>query len=248
MANADARFLEVDKEGRSIEPRKENTDRLPKLNTAVTLTMGMLFYRDNDKQHTTHSCPFQFNPTEIERSRNIAFTRSQTGNTREEPHVGGRNSAKRKQTRKLEPWTMSVTLRFDAAYGKVAWTRQSPLPKVPQTSSEPKLTDPDQPATFNPAVASFKDEIQRIDKTIKFFEQIAEAEPIVSENEKVANADETPPPPYVILAFGWRAFQCAVKSVRIKEEDYTPDLYPRRFEATLSLEIIETTIQKGPAQ
>jgi hypothetical protein len=36
---------------------------------------------------------------------------------------------------------------------------------------------------------------------------------------------------------------CAVKTVRIKEEDYTHDLYPRRFEVTLTLEIIETTSQ-----
>jgi len=219
------------------------------LNSDVTLTMGQLFYRDA-KRRPQH-CVFQFNPTEIERSRNISFTRSRTGNTLEEPRAGGRNAAKRKQTRKPDPWEMSVTLRFDAGYGLISWTQQSPLPKIPQTAELPEdFTDTEM--TFNPASASFKDEIERIDRTIQFFEQIAEPQPFVSENEKLANADETPPPPYVILAFGQRAFQCAVKSVRIKEEDYTYDLSPRRFEVTLSLEIIETTRQneqgKGPKQ
>src|SRR5436305_1765427 len=78
------------------------TNRGP-LNTDVKLTMGMLFYRDRDQDRTPHHCLFQFNPTELERSRSIAFTRSPTGNTLEEPRVGGRNSAKRKQTRKPEP-------------------------------------------------------------------------------------------------------------------------------------------------
>src|SRR3954470_10556528 len=72
------------------------------LNTVVKLTMGQLFYRDASGE--AKHCLFQFNPTEMERSRNIASTRSRTGNTREEPSVGTRNSAKRKQTRKPEPW------------------------------------------------------------------------------------------------------------------------------------------------
>lgn len=213
-----------------------------KLNTAVTLTMGMLFYKDRAEPQKSHQCLFQFNPTELERSRNIAYTRSPTGNTLEEPRPGGRNNAKRKQTRKMEPWTMSVTLRFDAAYGRVAWTQQSPLRATERTGalSEEELHPK---AKFNPEAAEFKQEIQRIDETLQFFEAIAEAEPWKPENEKTANADETPPPPYVMMAFGQRVWECAVKSVRIKEEDYTPDLYPRRFEATLTLEIIRTVPQ-----
>jgi hypothetical protein len=232
----------VDKDG-PIEPTPDNMKtRLPKLNTAVTLTMGMLFYRDSDEQHTPHHCLFQFNPTELERSRNIAYTRSPTGNTLEEPRTGGRNSAKRKQTRKMEPWTMSVTLRFDAAYGRVAWTQQSPLRATERTGA---LSEQDlhPKVKFNPTAATYMEEIQNIDETLKFFEAIAEAQPWKPENEQIANADETPPPPYVMLAFGQRVWECAVKSVRIKEEDYTPDLYPRRFEATLSLEIIQTVPQ-----
>jgi hypothetical protein len=199
------------------------------LSTVVPLSVGQLFYRDTHRK--PHYCVFQFNPTELERTRNIAYTRSRTGNTLEEPRVGGRNAAKRKQTRKLEPWTMSVTLRFDAAYGMDSWTLPSPLPTF--------INDPSPPPPFNSATANYIDQIDRIDRTMRFFEQIVEAEPFVSENENIANADETPPPPYVVLAFGPRSWQCALKSVRIKEEDYTPDLYLRRFEATLSLEVIE---------
>ncbi|HEX3765602.1 MAG TPA: hypothetical protein VHW23_43200 [Kofleriaceae bacterium] len=242
MADDEAR-VRVDRDGNPIPvPPPSTPGQFPTLNTAVSLTVGQLFYRD--AKGNPQQCMFQFNPTEMERSRNIAFTRSRTGNILEEPRVGGRNSAKRKQTRKPESWDMSVTLRFDAAYGMVAWTQHSPLPKTPATAALPADPAVDTP-TFNPLAAKFKTEIQRIDNTIQFFEQIAEPQPFVSEHEKIANAEETPPPPYVTLAFGQRAWQCAVKSVRIKEEDYTPDLYPRRFEVTLSLEIIETVRQNA---
>lgn len=218
----------------------------PALNTSVNLVMGQLFYRD--AQRNPQHCVFQFNPTEIERSRTISFTRSRTGNILEEPRGQGRNHAKRKQTRKPDPWEMSVTLRFDAAYGMAVGNTQSPLPRTVQTPSLPARFTSATP-DFN-ASSSFKEQLRRITRTIQFFEALAEPGPFVTENERVANADETPPPPYVVLAFGERAWHCAVKSVRIKEEDYTPYLYPRRFEVTLSLEIIETTRQnlqgKGP--
>lgn len=210
------------------------------LNTAVTLTVGQLYYRD--AKGKAQQCVFQFNPTEMERSRNIAFTRSRTGNTLEEPQTGGRNSAKRKQTRQLEPWTMSMTLRFDAAYGRLTHTRQSPLRKGPHSGELPEDLKSAK-RTTNLMAANFAAEIQRIGEMLQFFEAIADAEPWKPENEKVANADETPPPPYVMLAFGQRVWECAVKSVRIKEEDYTRDLYPRRFEVTLSLELIQSVAQ-----
>jgi hypothetical protein len=236
--------------GKEPDTRDKPTIVPGDLNTSVALVMGQLFYRD--AKGTPKHCVFQFNPTEIERSRTISFTRSPTGNTLEEPRPGDRNQAKRKQTRKVQPWEMSVTLRFDAAYGMVAGNTQSPLPKIAESPKGPRLSDEFTSATpsFNSATATFRNELQRIDETIKFFEALAEPGPFVTETDKIANADETAPPPYVILAFGERAWHCAVKSVRIKEEDYTPYLLPRRFEATLSLEIIESTRQnlqgKGP--
>jgi hypothetical protein len=252
MANAEDPLVVVVPAPQKAQRTRTTDNTAPgPLNTAVKLTMGMLFYRAHDEKRTPHHCLFQFNPTELERSRNIAFTRSPTGNVLEEPRVGGRNAAKRKQTRKPEAWDMSITLRFDAGYGMVAWAEQSQLRETARTGALPKdITKGDTAA--NPLTATFKDEILRIQQTIDFFEGIADAQPWVSENEKVANADETPPPPYVMLAFGNRVWECAVKSVRIKEEDYTPDLYPRRFEATLSLEIIQTVAQndqgKGTAR
>ena len=219
------------------------------LNTAVTLTVGQLYYRDANGQ--AQQCVFQFNPTEMERSRNIAFTRSRTGNTLEESRTSGRNSAKRKQTRQLEPWAMSMTLRFDAAYGRLTHTRQSPLRKAPHSGELPENLKSAQ-RTTNLVAGNFAAEIKRIGEALQFFEAIADAEPWKPENEKIANADETPPPPYVMLAFGQRVWECAVKSVRIKEEDYTRDLYPRRFEVTLSLELIQSVPQseqgKGTAK
>jgi hypothetical protein len=241
MANDDSRLAMFDNEGMPIPPAPaRQAGQRDTLNTAVTLTMGQLFYRDS--QGKPHRCLFQFNPTELERSRTINVTRSPTGNTNEEPRVGGRNSAKRKQTRKPAEWEMAVTLRFDAAYGKLAWTQQSPLRPTEHTGNLPQAFTDEDPV-FNPLAKSFKDEIENIRQTIEFFEKIAHAQPWENENESPGNADETPPPPYVMLAFGQRAWECAVKSVRIKELDHTPDLYPRRFEVSLNLEIILTVPQ-----
>ena len=220
-----------------------------KLGTAVQLTVGQLLYHDiNGKPQ---QCAFQFNPTEVERSRSISYTRSRTGNIIEERHVGGRDAAKRKQTRKPDPWEMSLSLRFDAAYGAGIGTVPSPLPDTTAKAATPGADEPTEPKEpYNRVNATYERELERIEDTIRFFEQLAENKPFISENEKVANADETPPPPYMLLALGKRMWQCAAKSVRIKEEDYTPDLRPRRFEVTLSLEVIETTLQneqgKGP--
>ena len=217
------------------------------LRTDVVLSVGMLFYRDRDEHRTPHHCAFQFNPTELERSRTIAFTRSPTGNILEETRVGGRNAAKRKQTRKPEPWEMSMTLRFDAGYGMIGRAQPSPLRETPRSGAiPPNITQGD--TARDPMTATYAQELKRIDETIQFFEQIANAQPWAPENEKAANADETPPPPYVMLAFGQRVWECAVKNVRIKEEDYTPDLAPRRFEVTLGLEILMTVPQNNQKQ
>jgi hypothetical protein len=206
---------------------------LPPLSTVVKLTVGQLFYWDTDGK--SHSCIFQFNPTELERSRAVQFTRTKTGNTLEEPGVGPRNQPKRKFTRKPEPWGMTLALRFDAGYGMRANAERSPLPKVAQSAAP--VVVPERPPI------SFKDELERVEAAIGFFESLVEPGGRVSENQKVANADETPPTPLVILAYGQRSWLCAVKNLRIKEEDYTPNLRPRRFEVTLTVEIVETVRQ-----
>jgi hypothetical protein len=182
------------------------------LNTDVKLTMGKLSYFD--AKGVTQSIEFQFNPTELERSRSIQFTRTPTGNTLDEANAGGRNQAKRKFTRKADPWAMTLALRYDAGYHRHGDT---PGP--------------------------YKHKIDSVDKAMRFFEALVEPRPFPTENEKIANADETPPPPMMILAYGPRTWRCAVKTVRIKEEDYTPELRPRRLEVTLTLEVVETTQQ-----
>jgi hypothetical protein len=206
------------------------------LNTAVQLTLGQLYYYD--VQHKLQMCGFQFNPTELERSRDINYTRSRTGNINEERGDLGRDALKRKQTRKPEPWVMSLTLRFDAAYGKLLGSQPSPPPigfPVPATPGGSRFNAN---APYDPVTAGYRDELDRIEDTIHFFEKMVEPVPFEKENEQMANADETPPPPYVWLALGPRAWQCAVRSVRIKEDDYTITMRPRRFEVTLNLEII----------
>ncbi|MEO7732027.1 MAG: hypothetical protein ABIY55_13715 [Kofleriaceae bacterium] len=218
------------------------------LSTTVPLSVGQLFYRDN-KRHA-HSCPFQFNPTEIERSCDVKFTRTPTGNTREEPRAGERNQTKRKSSRKPERWQMTLSLKFDAGHPLI----NKPPPPPPENEAAdddsdapgPSLTGPTAPRSDK--LESSKALARRVVEAMRFFEALAEPLPDTTENDKMSNADETPPPPFLTLALGWRSWKCAVKSVRIKEEDYTYDLYPRRFEVSLTLEIIETTQQVGPAQ
>jgi len=188
---------------------------LPRLNNIVTLTMGSLSYIDAERR--IQSLQFQFNPIELERSRTIKFTRTPTGNTLEELRAGLRNLPKRKFTRKPDPWDMTLSLRYDASY----------------------TANGDE----GPALQAYSHRIDRIAKAIQFFEALVEPVPFVSENQKTANADETPPPPLLVFQYGKRSWQCALKHLRIKEDDYTPDLYPRRFEATLTLEIVETVQQ-----
>src|SRR5581483_8462721 len=110
-----------------LPPPPDNQPKpAPALNTVVPLTLGQLYYYDAECK--LQMCGFQFNPTELERSRDINYTRSRTGNINEEQGEQGRNSIKRKQTRKPDPWVMSLTLRFDAAYGKLLGSRPSPPP------------------------------------------------------------------------------------------------------------------------
>lgn len=185
------------------------------LNRIVPLTMGSLSYIDADRK--IQSLQFQFNPTELDRSRTVQFTRTPTGNTLEEMRAGVRNQPKRKFTRKPEPWSMTLKLGYDA--GHYAYGDEQPKP------------------------GAFSHRIDRIAEAMRFFEALVEPSPFVSENENKANASETPPPPLMILQYGQRSWQCAVKSLQIKEQDYTYDLYPRRFEATLTLELVETIQQ-----
>jgi hypothetical protein len=221
------------------------------LDNDVTLTVGQLFYWDN--KGTAHTCPFQFNPTEIERTRDVKFTRTPTGNTYEEPRRGERNQTKRKSSRKAERWQMTLSLKFDAGRPVTNEPPEPPPPKMPASTDaddSPLVAGAGAPRVdkFESATALAK----RVVDTMRFFEALSGPLPDTIETDKMANADETPPPPFLTLALGWRSWKCAVKSVRIKEEDYTYDLYPRRFEVSLTLEIIETTQQaeqgKGSAE
>lgn len=181
-----------------------------RLEFTVPLVLGMMSFEDKDGHR--RRCTFQFNPAQLERSRTIQITRSPTGNTLEEPGAGPRNQPKRKMTRKPQPWDMTLSLRYDASYPS-----QNPAP------------DPDEPLV--------KD---KVEFARQFFEALVEPGGFQSEDTRIANANETAPPPLVLFQYGERAWECAVKSLRIKEEDYTYDLYPRRFEVTITLEIIGT--------
>lgn len=207
------------------------------LNTYLPLTVGQLFFLDAHKQ--LRRCAFQFNPTELERSRSIAITRTPTGNVLEEPKFGPRNQAKRKLTRKVEPWEMTLTLKFDASRPLDASDTPTPLPRG-------ALWDPNDGAPTE-AVTTSSDETggftDRIAHTLRFFEALAEPVPFTDEDDRIVNADETPPPPIITLALGPRSWNCFVKQVRIKEQDYTFDLHPRRFEVTVSFEIFHTIQQ-----
>jgi hypothetical protein len=188
-----------------------------RLDSTLTLTMGQLIYTSKSRTKTQrHILKFQFNPTEIERTRTITVNRTPTGNILEEDRETTRDKPKRKASRKPNTWEMTLALRFDAAY---------------------------YPTQADPPDGTYSHRISRIEEAIHFFEALVDPQQDDKENENVANANETPPPPYVTLLFGKRQWRCTVKSLRIKEQDYTPDLAPRRFEATLTLDVYETVRQ-----
>jgi hypothetical protein len=189
----------------------------PRLDSTLSLTMGQLIYTAKSRAKTQrHVLKFQFNPTEIERTRSINVYRTPTGNTLEEDRETTRDKPKRKASRKPNTWEMTLALRFDASY-----YQQQPSP-------------PDGP---------YSHRVSRIEEAIHFFEALVDPQHYEKETENVATANETPPPPYVTFLFGQRQWRCTVKNLRIKEMDYTKDLYPRRFEATLTLDIYETIRQ-----
>jgi hypothetical protein len=180
---------------------------------AIRLKTGMMEYHSPHDGHQT--LRFQFNPTEIERSRSIEIVRTPTGNNLEEPHSGPRNQAKRKTTRKPESWDMTLSLRFDASY---------PSPNPPPASGSGHVKD-------------------QVEAARKFFEGLVEPGEFQPSGQRIAQAHETAPPPHLLLHFGRRSWRCVVKSLRIKEEDFTFDLDARRFEATIGLEIHTTVPQ-----
>ena len=212
-------LIKID-EGEPVEPKK--TDKAPpsppppRLDSTVTLTMGQLIYTAKSRSKTQrHILKFQFNPTEIERTRSITVHRTPTGNILEEERETTRDKPKRKASRKPNTWEMTLALRFDASY-------------YPQS---------------DPPTGPYSHRLSRIEEAIHFFEALVDPQHDDKENENVANANETPPPPYVTFLFGKRQWRCTVKTLRIKEQDYTPDLAPRRFEATLTLDVYETVRQ-----
>ena len=183
----------------------------PGRENAVRLSAGLMTY--HSRRLGPQSLRFQFNPTEIERSRSVTITRTPTGNTQQEPKAGPRNQPKSKITRKAEPWDLTLSLRFDASY---------PSPNPP------------------PGGGAVKDQVEA---ARKFLEGLVEPGEFQPDDLRIAQAHETAPPPLVTLYFGRRAWLCAVKSLRLKEEDYTYDLEVRRFEATITLEIFTTVAQ-----
>jgi hypothetical protein len=185
----------------------------PGRENAVQLSAGMMTY--DSPQAGPQALRFQFNPTEIERSRTITINRTPTGNTLEEPKVGPRNQAKRKMTRKPEAWDMTLSLRFDASY---------PSPNPPPPTGGGHVKD-------------------QVEAARKFFEGLVEPGVFEPDSTRIAQAHETAPPPMVTLYFGRRAWRCTVKSLRIKEEDFTYDLDARRFEVTITFEVVTTVPQ-----
>jgi hypothetical protein len=201
----------------AAKPRPSPPSPPPRLDSTLTLTMGQLLYTSTSgSRKQRHVLNFQFNPTEIERTRTVKVNRTPTGNVLEEDRETTRDKPKRKASRKPDTWEMTLALKFDASY----------YPQQPDPPSGP-----------------YAHRISRIEEAIHFFEALVDPQHDDKENENVANANETPPPPYVVFLFGKRQWRCSVKSLRIKEQDYTPDLCPRRFEATLTLDVYETVRQ-----
>src|SRR5882724_2413032 len=154
-----------------------------RLDTNVAVTMGELSFTS---QGQTHTLEFQFNPTEMERSRTVKVTRTPTGNTLEEERDTTRDKPKRKASRKPDPWDLTLALKFDAGY-------------YHRRHNTPALSVP------------FGQQVDRIANAIHFFEALVDPAHHDHENENVSNANETPPPPYLFLQFGKRRWKCFVK-------------------------------------
>lgn len=157
---------------------------------------------------------FQCNPASLSRSRNIARTDSQATNQAAGTKTA-RGEAGRRYTLKASAWKLdTIELWFDASMPH--WT-------------EGTLVE--------------GGGLEAVQRSIEHLEAISEPGPVPSENESQTGAPPLPSPPLITLTLGKRTWQGHVSSLSIVEQEFTPDLVPRRIKVTLGIEPVVTEAQ-----
>jgi hypothetical protein len=167
-----------------------------------------------DNQGTAQKFYFQCNPASLSRSRTINRTDSQATNQAAGTKTA-RGEAGRKYTLKANAWRLdTIELWFDAS--------------MPHWVTGKRSEDGG---------------LDAVQKSLKHLEAISEPGPVPSENESQTGAPPLPSPPLITLTLGTRTWQGHVSSLSIVEQDFTPDLVPRRVKVTLGIEPVVTEAQ-----
>ncbi len=161
---------------------------------------------------------FQCNPTSLSRSRTINRTDSQASNQAAGTKTA-RGEAGRRYTLKASAWRLdTLELWFDAS--------------APHYATGKRSED---------------DGLEAVQQSIRHLEAISEPGPARSENDAQTGAPPLPSPPLIALTLGTRTWQGHVSSLSIVEQDFTPDLVPRRIKVSLTIEpvVTEAQLQQG---
>lgn len=166
-----------------------------------------------DRNNRNRQLYFQFNPTTLKRTRTVTFTETK-GN---DPLASetDRSAQGKKFSLKAQRWKLDFDIRLDAS--------MPPLTKEGAQAS----------GSYLGAVQQGLDQL----------EALVEPGPVPSENDSLYGFQLNPDPPLIYFTWGARIWSGYMTSLTISEVQFTPDLVPKRVEATVSLVVIETPRQ-----
>lgn len=158
---------------------------------------------------------FQFNPEEIVRSRSVDF--NDTSGLEDQgptPVVGSGPSAYAKYTLRAARWMISnINIRLDS-------------------SAPPQVGMPN---------SSYGADLDALRKAVKLLESLVEPKERKNQNQAKDSYPNQAETPIVQLCWGKRIWEGYVTSVNITEKLFTPDLVPKRVEASVNMVVLRVT-------
>lgn len=172
----------------------------------------------SDRNGNSQTLYFQFNPEKLTRARTAQFKETKANDT--QGTTSNRGAQGKKYTLTVERWKIDFDIRLDAS--KPTFVSQQRMSAAP-----PGLGDG----------------LEQVRAGLAHLEALIEPGPIPSENDSLYGYQELPDPPMIQFLWGDRAWAGFLTSLSISEVLFTPDLKPRRVEATVSMVILETLRQ-----
>ncbi|MCG8420095.1 MAG: hypothetical protein MJE77_19370 [Proteobacteria bacterium] len=203
---------------------------------AADLEPGAFIY--TDLKGKLQAIYFQFNPEKLTRSRTATF--KETDANDRQGTTTARGAQGKKYTLTVERWKIDLDIRLDAS--KPAYVGTQPPP--PDFVNSPKGED--LAKKWRQHLEKVKLQHARLTSVaegLSHLEALIEPGPIPSENDDLYGFSSLPDPPMIQFLWGERIWAGFMTSLSISEVQFTPQLSPKRVEATVSLVILETLRQ-----